>query len=91
MRRLAVGSCLMIICALLVVQPAAAGGGGAGCEHGESFTDARTTEVSMVDLCFTPNVAACRPRRRRHVRQRRPACSTSSGAFTTLSATNTRS
>jgi plastocyanin len=57
MRRLTVvTSTFVMLCALLGAPPASAGGGGAGCDHGGELTDARTTEVSLVDLCFTPNV-----------------------------------
>jgi plastocyanin len=54
MRRLAVGSCVLMICGFLVV-PASSGGAGGFCSDG-AFTDARGTTVELSKYCFRPTI-----------------------------------
>src|SRR5688572_18083558 len=53
-RRVALlGAFSLVVGLLLVASPSQAGG---SCAHGP-FTDRRTTEISMLDMCFNPTVA----------------------------------
>lgn len=57
MRRALILSAVAALGLLFFAPTGNAGGGGLGCEHGGAFEDARTNEVSLADLCFSPNVA----------------------------------